>query len=529
MSAEFLSEVSKRRTFAIISHPDAGKTTITEKVLLFGQAIQRAGTVKGRGSGQHAKSDWMEMEKQRGISITTSVMQFPYADCLVNLLDTPGHEDFSEDTYRTLTAVDCCLMVIDAAKGVEDRTRKLMEVTRLRDTPILTFMNKLAREVRDPMEVMDEVERELNIMCAPITWPIGCGKSFKGVYHLYKDETYLYQSGQGHTIQEKRVVKGLNNPELDAAIGDDLAAQLRGELELVQGASPEFDHDAFIAGEMTPVFFGTALGNFGVDHMLDGLTDWAPAPMPRKAESREVVATEEKFSGFVFKIQANMDPKHRDRIAFMRICSGKYEKGMKMRHVRLKKDLKIADALTFFSSEREQLEEAYAGDIIGLHNHGTIQIGDTFSEGELLGFTGIPHFAPELFRRVRLKDPLKSKQLRQGLQELAEEGATQVFFPERNNDIILGAVGVLQFDVVASRLKEEYKVECAYEAINVWSARWIECSDEKKLKEFRDKAFENLAIDGGGHLTYLAPTRVNLGLMEERWPDVTFRATREHH
>ena len=523
------AEVAKRRTFAIISHPDAGKTTITEKLLLMGKAIAVAGTVKSRKSDRHATSDWMEMEKQRGISITTSVMQFPYADCLVNLLDTPGHEDFSEDTYRTLTAVDCCLMVIDAAKGVEDRTRKLMEVTRLRDTPILTFMNKLDREVRDPMEVMDEVERELNIMCAPITWPIGCGKSFKGVYHLYKDETYLYQSGQGHTIQEKRVVKGLNNPELDAAIGEDLAAQLRGELELVQGASPEFDHDAFIAGEMTPVFFGTALGNFGVDHMLDGLTDWAPAPMPRKAESREVVATEEKFSGFVFKIQANMDPKHRDRIAFMRICSGKYEKGMKMRHVRTGKDVRIGDALTFFSSEREQLEEAYAGDIIGLHNHGTIQIGDTFSEGENFGFTGIPHFAPELFRRVRLKDPLKSKQLRQGLQELAEEGATQVFFPERNNDIILGAVGVLQFDVVASRLKEEYKVECAYEAINVWSARWIECDDEKKLKEFKDKAFENLSVDGGGHLTYLAPTRVNLSLMEERWPDIRFRATREHH
>ena len=318
----FMGEVSKRRTFAIISHPDAGKTTITEKVLLFGRAIQTAGTVKGRGSAQHAKSDWMEMEKERGISVTTSVMQFPYNECLVNLLDTPGHEDFSEDTYRTLTAVDSCLMVIDAAKGVEDRTRKLMEVTRLRDTPIVTFMNKLDRDIRDPMELLDEVESELNISCAPITWPIGCGKEFKGVYHIHRDETILYSTGQGHTIQDKLVVKGLDNPELDEAVGAELAEQLREELELVIGACPEFDQELFLAGELTPVYFGTALGNFGVDHMLDGLTEWAPAPMPRQANERQVEANEEKFSGFVFKIQANMDPKHRDRIAFMRIVSG---------------------------------------------------------------------------------------------------------------------------------------------------------------------------------------------------------------
>ena len=324
------------------------------------------------------------------------------------------------------------------------------------------------------------------------------------------------------------MIEKLDSDEARTHLGD-LYDRFVDELELVQGACHAFDKDAFLNGEMTPVFFGTALGNFGVDHVLDAIADWAPRPLSRVANERSVEPTEEKFTGFVFKIQANMDPKHRDRIAFMRICSGKYEKGMKLRHVRTKKDLKIADALTFFSSEREMLEEAWAGDIIGLHNHGTIQIGDTFTEGETLGFTGIPHFAPELFRRVRLKDPLKSKQLRQGLQELAEEGATQVFFPERNNDIILGAVGVLQFDVVASRLKEEYKVECAYEAINVWSARWIECSDEKKLKEFKDKAYENLAVDGGGHLTYLAPTRVNLSLMEERWPEVKFRATRETH
>ncbi|RJT44869.1 peptide chain release factor 3 [Rahnella woolbedingensis] len=526
--SEYALEVAKRRTFAIISHPDAGKTTITEKVLLFGQAIQTAGTVKGRGSSHHAKSDWMEMEKQRGISITTSVMQFPYKQCLVNLLDTPGHEDFSEDTYRTLTAVDCCLMVIDAAKGVEDRTRKLMEVTRLRDTPILTFMNKLDRDIRDPMEVMDEVERELKIACSPITWPIGCGKLFKGVYHLYKDEVYLYQTGKGHTIQEVRVVKGLDNPELDAAVGEDLAAQLREELELVQGASHEFDHEAFLQGELTPVFFGTALGNFGVDHMLDGLMEWAPAPMPRKTDLREVKADDEKFTGFVFKIQANMDPKHRDRVAFMRVVSGKYEKGMKLRQVRTGKDVVISDALTFMAGDRSHVEEAYPGDIIGLHNHGTIQIGDTFTQGENMKFTGIPNFAPELFRRIRLRDPLKQKQLLKGLVQLSEEGAVQVFRPISNNDLIVGAVGVLQFEVVVARLKSEYNVEAIYESVNVSTARWVECSDMKKFEEFKRKNETNLALDGGDNLAYIAPTMVNLNLASERYPEVKFRKTREH-
>lgn len=521
-------EVAKRRTFAIISHPDAGKTTITEKVLLHGRAIQTAGTVKGRGSSQHAKSDWMEMEKQRGISITTSVMQFPYQDCLVNLLDTPGHEDFSEDTYRTLTAVDCCLMVIDSSKGVEDRTRKLMEVTRLRDTPILTFMNKLDRDIRDPMELLDEVEHELRIACSPITWPIGCGKLFKGVYHLYRDETYLYQTGKGHTIQDVQIIKGLNNPELDDAVGEDFAAQLREELELVQGASHEFELESFLAGELTPVFFGTALGNFGVDHMLDGLVSWAPAPLKRATQTRDVEADDEAFSGFVFKIQANMDPKHRDRIAFMRIVSGKYEKSMKMFQVRTKKSVLISDALTFMAGDREHVEEAYAGDIIGLHNHGTIQIGDTFTQGEALKFTGIPNFAPELFRRIRLKDPLKQKQLLKGLVELSEEGAVQVFRPLMNNDLIVGAVGVLQFDVVVSRLKAEYNVDAIYESVNVSTARWVECDDVKKLEEFKRKCEANLALDGGNSLTYIAPSMVNLNLSQERYPDVVFRKTREH-
>ncbi|WP_341708317.1 peptide chain release factor 3 [Halopseudomonas sp.] len=528
MSNAIEKEVAKRRTFAIISHPDAGKTTITERLLLMGQAISVAGTVKSRKSDRHATSDWMAMEKERGISVTTSVMQFPYRDAMVNLLDTPGHEDFSEDTYRTLTAVDSALMVLDGGKGVEPRTIALMDVCRLRDTPIVSFVNKLDRDIRDPIELLDEIEAVLNIKAAPITWPIGCYRDFKGVYHLADDKIIVYVPGHGHERTEQQVIDGLDSDEARAHLGD-LYDNFVEELELVQGACHEFDQDAFIKGEMTPVFFGTALGNFGVDQVLDAIVDWAPRPQPRSSHEREVQPTEAPFTGFVFKIQANMDPKHRDRIAFVRICSGRYEKGMKLHHVRTGKEVRIADALTFFAAEREHLEEAWAGDIIGLHNHGTIQIGDTFTEGEKIGFTGIPHFAPELFRRVRLKDPLKSKQLRQGLQELAEEGATQVFFPERNNDIILGAVGVLQFDVVAERLKQEYKVECIYEPVNVWSARWVDSNDRKKLDEFSKKATENLAIDGGGHLTYLAPTRVNLSLTEERWPEIEFRATREHH
>ncbi|MCH9783264.1 peptide chain release factor 3 [Alcanivorax sp. DSM 26295] len=520
-------EINKRRTFAIISHPDAGKTTITEKVLLYGNLIRMAGTVKGKKSGVHATSDWMEMEKERGISVTTSVMQFPYRDAMVNLLDTPGHADFSEDTYRTLTAVDSALMVIDAAKGVEERTVKLMEVCRLRDTPILTFINKLDREVRDPIEVLDEIEDVLKIECAPVTWPIGMGKNFKGVYNLLTDTAVLYKSGQGHTIQERREVKGLDNPDLDQAVGADYAQELRDTLELVQGASHEFDLQRFQEGKLSPVFFGTALGNFGVDHMLDGLVEWAPPPLPRDGGERQVAATEDKMTGFVFKIQANMDPRHRDRIAFLRICSGKYKKGIKLKQCRTGKDLRIADALTFLAGERDNVEEAYAGDIIGLHNHGTIQIGDTFTEGEDLRFTGIPHFAPELFQRVVLNDPLKSKQLHKGLKQLAEEGATQVFFPLRNNDVILGAVGTLQFDVVAARLKGEYGVDCRYEPISVSTARWVEANSERELEAFERKAYDNLARDGAGHLTYLAPTRVNLQLAQERHPDIRFRETRE--
>ncbi|MFV0478351.1 MAG: peptide chain release factor 3 [Parahaliea sp.] len=521
-----VNEISKRRTFAIISHPDAGKTTITEKLLLLGQAIQVAGSVKGK-KGPHATSDWMSMEQERGISVTSSVMQFPYHERTVNLLDTPGHEDFSEDTYRTLTAVDSALMVIDGAKGVEDRTIKLMNVCRLRDTPIFSFVNKMDRDIRDPIELLDEIEEVLAIQGAPINWPIGMGSLFKGVYNLYTDILHLFIPGQGSLLPEDKRIEGLDSEAARALLGEDYGSFVE-EIELVRGASHIFDLEQFLAGKLSPVFFGTALANFGVREMLDDFVQWAPPPQDRETTERTVGAKESGFSGFVFKIQANMDPRHRDRIAFMRICSGHYSKGMKMRHTRIAKDVKIADAVTFKAGERVLVESAVSGDIIGLHNHGTIQIGDTFTEGEGLQFTGIPHFAPELFRRIRLKDPMKSKQLQKGLQQLSEEGSTQVFAPISSTDLIVGAVGQLQFEVVSYRLQDEYKVEAIYEPVSVYTARWVYCDDARKLEEFRKKAADQLSIDGGGHLTYLAPTRVNLSLMEERWPDIEFRATREH-
>ena len=519
--------IKARRTFAIISHPDAGKTTITEKLLLFGGAIQLAGTVKSRKSDRHATSDWMAMEQQRGISVTTSVMQFPFADRVVNLLDTPGHEDFSEDTYRTLTAVDSALMVIDGAKGVEPRTIKLMEVCRMRNTPIVTFVNKMDREVRDSIDVLDEIEDVLQIQCAPMNWPIGMGRQFKGIYQLVEDRIICYRQGQGHHIFAYPVIDGLMSDAARTYLGDDHSAFV-DEIELLKGASHAFDQADFDKATTTPVYFGTALGNFGVQQMLEGFVAVAPAPLPRATEGRIVEPTEDKFSGFVFKIQANMDPRHRDRIAFMRICSGRYQAGMRMRHLRLAKEVKISDAVTFMAGDRTHAEEAFSGDIIGLHNHGTIQIGDSFSEGEPLKFIGVPNFAPELFRRVRARDPLKSKQLERGLDQLAEEGATQVFKPLRRSEYIVGAVGSLQFDVVSFRLQEEYRADCVYEEASVYTARWVTCDDAKILAEFESRAVDHLARDSGGYLAYLAPTRANLMLTEERWPDVRFHATREH-
>jgi peptide chain release factor 3 len=521
------TQIKRRRTFAIISHPDAGKTTLTEKLLLFGGAIQMAGTVKGRKATRHATSDWMRLEQQRGISVTSSVMQFPFRDCIVNLLDTPGHEDFSEDTYRTLTAVDSALMVIDCAKGVEERTVKLMEVCRLRDTPIITFINKLDREGRPPIELLDEIEEVLKIRTAPITWPIGMGQRLKGVYHIPQDRIYAYQPAEKGRVGENVIIEGLSSDEARAFLGPDAAA-FAAEVELVQGATDAFSLEAYKAGKQTPVFFGSAINNFGVEELLAAFAENAPGPLPRATRDRLVAVLEPKLTGFVFKIQANMDPAHRDRIAFMRLCSGRYERGMRLFHARLKKEVRIADALTFMAADRAQAQEAFAGDIIGLHNHGTINIGDTFTEGEQLGFTGIPSFAPELFRRAVLKDPLKMKALQKGLAQLCEEGATQLFKPLRNNDLILGAVGPLQFEVVAFRLQDEYNVQCVFDTIGVHTARWVYCDDAKMLAEFQQRNYENLAVDHGGAMVYLAPSRVNLHLTLERWPGVTFRETREH-
>lgn len=520
-------EVARRRTFAIISHPDAGKTTLTEKLLLFSGAIQLAGTVKGRKSARHATSDWMSIEKQRGISVASSVMQLEYRDHVVNLLDTPGHQDFSEDTYRVLTAVDSALMVIDAARGVEAQTIKLLNVCRMRNTPIITFMNKLDRETRDPLELLDEVESVLQIRCAPVTWPIGMGKTFRGVYHLVNDEIMLFESGSERADQTFEIIKGIDNPILDEMYPLEIE-QLRMEVELVHGASNPFNLEEFLAGTLTPVFFGSAINNFGVREILNALLDWAQPPSERDATVRAVQPNESAFSGFIFKIQANMDPAHRDRIAFMRVCSGHFERGMRIRHLRLNRDVRVSSVVTFMASSREQVEEAYAGDIIGLPNHGNMQIGDTFTEGESLQFTGIPYFAPDFFRAVRIKNPLKLKQLHKGLQQLGEEGAAQVFRPLQGGDLVLGAVGVLQFEVVASRLLNEYGVEAIFESTSISSARWVSSQDKRILSDFEKSLSHNLAYDAAGNLAYLATSGVNLRLTQERWPKLTFHETREH-
>ena len=522
-----MSEQLERRTFAIISHPDAGKTTLTEKLLLFGGAIQMAGAVKGRKAQRHARADWMQLEQERGISITSSVMQFPYAQRVINLLDTPGHEDFSEDTYRTLTAVDSALMVIDAGKGVEIRTIKLMEVCRLRNTPIMGFINKLDRDGRDPLELLDEIETVLKIECAPVTWPIGMGREFRGIYHLSDDCIYVHDRGDSNRISDSHRIDGLASPEAGELLGD-AADALREQVDLIRGASPSFDAERYLQGRQTPVFFGSAIQNFGVRELLDAFVANAPPPQPRETIGRLVEPAEKELSGFVFKIQANMDPAHRDRIAFLRVCSGTYKPGMRLYHTRLKREVRVGEAITFMAADRQHVDEAVAGDIIGLHNHGTINIGDSFSQGEDLVFTGIPDFAPELFRRAVLKDPLRLKELSKGLDQLCEEGATQLFRPLTSNDLILGAVGPLQFDVASFRLQDEYSVECVFEAVNVATARWIDCADDGMLDEFSRKLKSSLALDHTGRLVFLASSLVNLNLTQERWPDNEFKATREH-
>lgn len=529
-AAQIKTEAARRRTFGIISHPDAGKTTLTEKLLLFSGAIQQAGTVKARKSSRHATSDWMEIEKQRGISVASSVMQFEYRDHVVNLLDTPGHQDFSEDTYRVLTAVDSALMVIDAAKGVETQTIKLLNVCRMRATPIITFMNKMDRETRDPLELLDEVESVLQIQCAPVTWPIGMGKTFRGVYHLLRDEIMLFEAGEDRNTGEFEIIKGINNPRLAEMFPMEIE-ELKMQVELVKGASHPYDLDAFLAGTQTPVFFGSAINNFGVREILNALLDWAPAPRSRDATIRTVESTEPAFSGFVFKIQANMDPAHRDRIAFLRVCSGKFERGMKIQHLRINREIRVNNVVTFMAASREQVEVAYAGDIIGLPNHGNMQIGDSFSEGEPLQFTGIPYFAPDFFRAVRIRNPLKVKQLHKGLQQLGEEGAVQVFKPVSGGDLVLGAVGVLQFEVVASRLQNEYGVDAVFEGTSTTCARWVtvkEGEDKRLLVDFENALAHNISYDAANNLAYLSPNNVNLRLTEERWPKLVFHTTREH-
>jgi len=534
-------EVDRRRCFGIISHPDAGKTTLTEKLLLFGGAIQLAGAIKARKAARHATSDWMAIEKERGISVTTSVMKFDYRNYEINLLDTPGHQDFSEDTYRVLTAVDSALMVIDSVNGVEPQTEKLMEVCRMRNTPIITFINKMDREGLPPLDILSEIEDKLQIECTPLSWPIGAGKRFKGVYDFYNNALHLFTPGMETRKQEGIVIGDLSDPVLDEHLQSQ-ADQLREDVELIVGAANPFEMDQYLRGNQTPVFFGSALNNFGVRELLNAFVEMAPPPGPRPSNVREVSPYEESFSGFVFKIQANMDPAHRDRIAFLRVCSGRFTRGMKVQHHRLGKEITLSNAIIFLAQDRANVEEAFPGDIIGLHNHGTIKIGDTFTEKEPLQFRGIPNFAPEHFRRVILKNPLKMKQLQKGLKQLAEEGAVQFFRPFVGRDYILGAVGVLfvgrdyilgavgvlQFDVTMARLKDEYGVDAIYEPTSFTTARWVEAGDKKLLEDFERKNQNNLAHDAAGLLTYLAPNEWRLKFVMNDWPGITFLKTREH-
>lgn len=527
MGKQYRKEIERRRTFGIISHPDAGKTTLTEKLLLFGGAIQMAGAVKARRADRFATSDWMAIERERGISVTTSVMKFNYQDYEINLLDTPGHQDFSEDTYRVLTAVDSALMVIDSAKGVEPQTEKLMDVCRMRNTPIITFINKLDREGMEPLDILSDIEEKLKIECTPLSWPIGMGKLFKGVYDRHQGQLQLFTPGKATRHDAENIFLDLDDPALEEIIGSQ-AQNLREDIDLLDGASNPFDYERYLKGEQTPVFFGSAVNNFGVRELLDAFVKMAPAPGPRETLTRKVYPEETDFSGFAFKIQANMDPAHRDRIAFIRICSGKFTRGMKVMHHRIGKEVAFSNATIFMAQDRANVEEAYPGDIIGIHNHGTIKIGDTFSLKEPLNFTGIPNFAPDHFRRVQLKNPLKAKQLQKGLTQLAEEGAVQYFKPLSGSGYILGAVGILQFDVTMARLKSEYGVDAVYEPVNFAAARWIECADKKMLKEFERDKQASLAMDAQGHLTYLASSLWRLEHAMEQWPKITFHKTREH-
>jgi peptide chain release factor 3 len=530
------AETRRRRTFAIISHPDAGKTTLTEKLLLFSGAIQIAGAVKGRKASRHATSDWMEIEKQRGISVASSVMQMLYRDHVVNLLDTPGHKDFSEDTYRVLTAVDAALMVIDAANGVEAQTRRLIEVCRQRDTPIITFVNKMDREVREPLDILDEVERELGMPCVPMTWPVGKGKGFGGIMNLRTQAMTVFESGSERRPQDFDTIPLDDTATLHARFGDEFT-HAHESMELAAGASPTWDHAAFLAAKQTPVFFGSAVNNFGVMEVLDALVDLAPAPQPRTGHAivnrqsveRVVEPDDEAFSGVVFKVQANMDPSHRDRIAFVRMASGKFTPGMKLKVQRTSKELRPTSVVTFMSQRREAVDEAYAGDIIGFTTHGGVQLGDTITDGSInLQYTGLPFFAPELFMVVVLKNPLRTKQLQQGLAQLGEEGAIQVFRPEVGGPMLLGAVGQLQFEVVQHRLKGEYDCDVRLEGCPYTGARWITADTPAQLKAFTDAYPQRMALDAANALAFLCTSPYDVRLAQERFPKIHFHLLREH-
>ncbi len=535
LQVSYASETRRRRTFAIISHPDAGKTTLTEKLLLFSGAIQIAGAVKGRKASRHATSDWMEIEKQRGISVASSVMQMSYRDHVINLLDTPGHKDFSEDTYRVLTAVDSALMVIDAANGVESQTRRLIEVCRQRDTPIITFVNKMDREVRDPLDILDEVERELGMPCCPITWPVGQGKSFGGIINLQTQSMTVFTAGSEKRPQDFEVIPLADADKLRARFGQAFDDALES-MELAQGASAEWDHDAFLAGKLTPVFFGSGVNNFGVMEVLDAVVDMSPSPGPRVAftevnrnrEERVIRPEDSGFAGVVFKVQANMDSNHRDRIAFVRVASGKYTPGMKMKVQRTGKELRPTSVVTFMSQRREAVDEAYAGDIIGFTTHGGVQLGDSITDGPNLQFTGLPFFAPEMFMTVVLKNPLRTKQLQQGLMQLGEEGAIQVFKPDAGGNMLLGAVGQLQFEVVQHRLKDEYDCEVRLEGCQYTGARWITADSPSELREFEAAYPMRLAHDAADTLAFLCTSPYDVRLAQERFPKIHFHPLREH-
>jgi peptide chain release factor 3 len=530
-----LEEVRRRRTFAIISHPDAGKTTLTEKLLLFSGAIQIAGSVKARKASRHATSDWMEIEKQRGISVASSVMQMLYREHVINLLDTPGHKDFSEDTYRVLTAVDSALMVIDAANGVEAQTRRLIEVCRQRDTPIITFVNKMDREVRDPLDILDEVERELGMPCVPMTWPVGQGKSFGGIINLRTQAMTVFESGSERLPQDFEAIPLSEQAKLAERFGLEWQTAM-DSMELATGASPTFDREAFLAGKQTPVFFGSGVNNFGVMEVLDALVDLAPSPGPRmshllvnkQAVDKTVQPEDAGFSGVVFKVQANMDANHRDRIAFVRVASGRYAPGMKLKVQRSSKELRPTSVVTFLSQRREAVEEAYAGDIIGFTTHGGVQLGDTLTDGAALQFTGLPFFAPEMFMTVILKNPLRTKQLQTGLEQLGEEGAIQVFKPEMGGAMLLGAIGQLQFEVVQHRLRGEYDCDVRLENSSYTGARWISADTPAELKEFINAYPQRMATDAAHSLAYLCTSPYDVRLAQERFPKIHFHPLREH-